>query len=124
MKNSKIGSSVYHELENAISQSCKSSRTTKQHEELHKALLKKYYNATDVAIDYHRQRIKMNIVMDESRYSPGKVNTNLPLLPTNLIYDNLRTFLKSCIDTDKRSLGFYAQLLRAFTTKEQVRVLV
>lgn len=124
MERSRMESKLLQELENAISESCKSTRTTQKQEELHKALLKKYYNATDVAIDYHRHRIQMNIVMDDGLYSPKKVNTNLPLMPTNLIYDNLKSFLKSCIDTDKKHLGFYAQLLRAFTTEERVKVLV
>jgi hypothetical protein len=124
MEDTKIGTKLFSQLEDAITRSCKSSKTIKKFEPLHQALLKKYYNATDVSIDYHRHRIKMNIVMDDSLYSSGTVNTHLPLLPTNISYDNLMLFLISRIEMDKKNLGFYAQVLKAFNTQKQVHALV
>ena len=112
------------ELENLISQSCENPRKLKKYHQLHVALLKKYYNAVNVSIDYHRHRIQMDIVMDDTAYETGKININLPVLHTNLIFKNLKVFLRSCIEKDDKSVGFYAQLLNALTTKKRYHVMV
>jgi len=43
---------------------------------------------------------------------------NLNTMYTNLIFENLKDFLNSCIDKDTKSIAFYARLLRSFTQKE------
>lgn len=106
------------ELDKLISLSCKNPKSSKKYEELHIALLKKYYNAADVHIDYHRHRVKMDIVTDDSLYDPKRINTHLPILYTNLLFDNLKSFLSSCVDKDDKSIGFYSQLLTSFTGKK------
>lgn len=118
MKKSKLRERVLMELENLISLSCKNATKSRKFEELHIALLKKYYNATDVSIDYQRHRIEMDIVMDDKVYNPRRANIYLPTLHTNLLFRNLKKFLKSCIENDDKSIGFYAQLLNTFTTQE------
>jgi len=107
------------ELESLISRSCAKSKMTKNFQNLHKAIVKNHYNATDVSIDYHRKRIAMDIVMNEKDYDPKKINLRLPTLYTNLFFNNLCEFLKSCIDKDNRSLAFYAWLLNSYTKKEE-----
>lgn len=118
MKKSKLRGRILMELENLISLSCKNAKRSKKYEQLHVAILKKYYNATDVTIDYHRNRIAMNIVMDDKIYNPREVNTYLPTLHTNLLFNSLKKFLRSCIEKDDKSIGFYAQLLNTFTSQE------
>ena len=118
MEKSKLKGKIVIELDKLISLSCKSPSSLKQYEQLHVALLKKYYNAADVHIDDHRHRVQMDIVTDDSFYKPNKVNTHLPILYTNLLFDNLRSFLTSCIDMDEKSIGFYSQLLTRFTGKK------
>ena len=118
MEKSRLKGKIVLELDKLISLSCKSPSSLKQYEQLHVALLKKYYNAVDVHIDYHRHRVQMDIVTDDSYYKPNKVNTHLPILYTNLLFDNLRSFLTSCIDRDEKSIGFYSQLLTRFTDKK------
>lgn len=118
MEKSRLKGKIVVELDKLISLSCKSPSSLKQYEQLHVALLKKYYNAVDVHIDYHRHRVQMDIVTDDSFYKPNKVNTHLPILYTNLLFDNLRSFLTSCIDRDEKSIGFYSQLLTRFTDKK------
>ncbi len=118
MKKSKLRGRILMELENLISLSCRNASRSKKYEQLHISLLKKYYNATDVTIDYHRHRIEMDIVMDDTAYNPKRVNTYLPILHTNLLFNNLKKFLKSCVEHDDKSIGFYAQLLNTFTHKE------
>ena len=123
MEKSRLKGKIVLELDKLISLSCKSPSSLKQYEQLHVALLKKYYNAVDVHIDYHRHRVQMDIVTDDSFYKPNKVNTHLPILHTNLLFDNLRSFLTSCIDRDEKSIGFYSQLLTRFTDKKIIQSL-
>ncbi|WP_425235501.1 hypothetical protein [Ulvibacterium sp.] len=118
MENSSLKRMILTEVENLISRSCANQKTTDKFEKLHIALLKKYYNAADVSIDYHRKRVKMDIIMDDTSYDPKKVNLSLPTLHANLLFKNLKDFLSSCVDKDSKSLGFYAGLLRTFTNKE------
>lgn len=106
------------EIENLISRSCPNRKMPKNFENLHVAIVKKHYNATDVSIDYHRKRIAMDIVMDDNDYDPQKVNLHVPTLHANLLFQNLRDFLKSCIDKDNRSVAFYAGLLRSYENRD------
>ncbi len=123
MEKSRLKGRILMELEKLISLSCKSSKSFKKYEQLHIALLKKHYNAATVSIDYHRNRVKMDIVTDDSYYHPRKVNTYLPTLYTNLIFNNLSSFLTSCVDRDEKSIGFYSQLLNRFTGKKLTHTL-
>lgn len=124
MKKSNLRKRVLMEFESLISKSCNDPRKSKKYRQLHVALLKKYYNATNVSIDYHRHRIKMDIIMDDTAYKAGKININIPVLHTNLMFKNLKTFLRSCIEKDDKSIGFYAQLLNVITNKKRRHVLV
>jgi hypothetical protein len=117
MEKSRLKGKILLELDRLISLSCKSPNSSEKYGQLHIALLKKYYNAANVDIDYHRHRVKMDIVTDDSVYDPTKVNTQLPILYANLLFDNLRSFLSSCIDKDEKSIGFYSHLLTKFTGK-------
>ncbi|RKN82435.1 hypothetical protein [Ulvibacterium marinum] len=120
MENSSLKGMILTEVENLISRSCANQKVTDKFEKLHIALLKKYYNAADVSIDYHRKRVKMDIIMDDTSYDPKKINLYLPTLHANLLFKNLKDFLRSCVDKDSKSLGFYAGLLRTFTNKEVI----
>jgi hypothetical protein len=118
MENSTLRIRIKTEIENLISKSCANQQSTKKYETLHVALLKKYYNAADVSIDYHRKRVAMDIVIDDKYYHPTKVNTRIPTLHANLLFKNLKDFLRSCIEMDTKSLGFYAGLIRTFAKKD------
>ncbi|WP_419213496.1 hypothetical protein ACNR9Q_04900 [Maribacter sp. X9] len=114
MEKSKIRDRVLAELKKLITQSCKNPKDSQKYQELHIALLKKYYNATNVSIDYHRHRVQMDVIQDESIYDPKKVNTYLPTIYTNLLFKSLCAFLTTCVEKDHKSIGFYAQLLNSF----------
>lgn len=118
MENSNLKGRILMEIESLISRSCPKRKIPKRFENLHVAILKKHYNATDVSIDYHRKRVEMDIVMDDKDYDPKKVNLHIPTLHANLLFKNLKDFLKSCIDKDNRSLAFYAGLLRSYEDKD------
>tara|TARA_R110002012_G_scaffold263456_1_gene446243 strand:+ start:79459 stop:79833 length:375 start_codon:yes stop_codon:yes gene_type:complete len=118
MENSSLKEKVISEIENLISQSAPNRENSQKFKNLHVAILKKHYNASDVSIDYHRNRVAMDIIMDDSVYDPKKVNTYMPIFRANLLFKNLNDFLKSCLDQDHKSLAFYASLLRSFSNKE------
>ncbi len=113
MENSNLNGRILMEIESLISRSCANQKTPKSFQDLHVAILKKCYNAADVSIDYHRKRVIMDIVMDDTSYDPKKPNVRLPLLRANLFFKNLSDFLKSCLQKDRTSLAFYARLMRA-----------
>jgi hypothetical protein len=114
MENSGLKTRVLTEIENLISKSCSKSKMSHKFQNLHVEILKKYYNAADVSIDYHRKRVIMDIVMDDSCYDPKKVNSSLPILRANLLFKNLKEFLSSSLDKDNVSIAFYARLLRVY----------
>jgi hypothetical protein len=118
MEKTSIRGRILREIENLISRSCAKGKMTKRFQSLHQAIVKKHYNAAEVSIDYHRKRIAMDIVIDDKTYDPRTVNLNVPTLHANLLFQNLREFLNSCLDTDRKSLAFYAGLLRSYTKKD------
>lgn len=118
MEKSSLRGRILMEIESLISRSCAKGKMTKKFQTLHEVIVKKHYNAADVTIDYHRKRIAMDIVMDDRCYDPKEVNLNVPTLHANLIFKNLKEFLKSCLETDNKSLAFYAGLLRSYTQKD------
>jgi len=109
---------ILMDLENRISRSCKKGKISRQSRQLHELLLKKHYNAVGVQIDYHRKRVTMDIVMDDSAYDPMKVNTFLPTVHANLFFKNLKEFLLSGVNSDSKSLAFYAGLLQKMNKKD------
>ena len=118
MENSSLRGRILKEIEHLISLSTPNRKVPKRFENLHVAILKKYYNAADVSIDYHRKRVAMEIVMDDKDYDPKKVNLCVPTLHANLFFRNLTDFLKSCLENDHSSIAFYAGLLRSFGKKD------
>lgn len=117
MENSNLTGRILMEMEDLIAKSCPQQRVDQQFESLHVDLIKKYYNAAEVSIDYHRKRVEMDLVVNDRDYDPKTVNLYLPTLHMNLRYRNLRDFLKSCIDSDTKSIAFYACLIRKFKGK-------
>jgi len=115
MENSALKARVLVNMERLIGQTVAKGKITEKIKAFHTGIIKKHYNATDVVIDYHRQRVQMNIVVDDGAYNAKKVNTNLELLPANLLFKNLGRFLKSCLEQDPKSLAFYVTLVNDFS---------
>lgn len=116
MEKSRLKAKILNEIENLVAGSTK-QKVTHNYENLHVAILKNHYNAAEVSIDYHRKRVKMDVVVDDKAYDPKKVNTHIPTLYVNLLFKNLSEFLKSCIDKDSKSLAIYASLIKSFKDK-------
>ena len=118
MENSRLKGRILMDIESLISKSCAQGALNKSFQNLHKLILKKHYNATDVSIDYQRNRVNMEIVIDDQMYDPLSVNLQMSTFPANFFFKNLCDFLKSCLDEDNKSLAFYAGLLRSFAKKD------
>ena len=112
------------EMEKLIARSSAKGKMTKKVQSFHEAIIKKHYNASDVIIDYHRHRVKMNIVMDEKGYDPKTINMDLAILPMNLFFKNLREFLKSCLERDAKSIAFYAKLITDLSPNKQLHATI
>tara|TARA_R110002049_G_scaffold277828_1_gene456392 strand:- start:132 stop:515 length:384 start_codon:yes stop_codon:yes gene_type:complete len=119
MENSKLKKRIVGEINKVISASCVEEKTTEKFKDLHTAILKRYYNAVDVKIDYHRKRVVMDIIIDETQYDSKNINTYLQTFKANIIFRNLKDFLKSCIEKDDRSTAYYARLLQALKCKDK-----
>jgi len=72
-------------------------------EDLHRSIIKKYFDAMDIKIDYKAQTIDLNLPMSNSTY-------------THITFEclDLSGFLQSCIKSDEGSLYFYQNLLRHY----------
>ena len=88
MENSKLKQRIEGEMNKVISASCEEQQTTENFKDLHIAILKRYYKAIDVKIDYHRKRVVMDIIIDESKYDAKKLNTYLQTFNANIIFRN------------------------------------
>ena len=118
MENQSLKGRILKELEGLISRSCDRGRKSGNFRRLHQLIVQKHYNATKVDIDYHRKRVTLEVVSDDQAYHPGRANINLPTFRANLLFSNLKDFLKSCVETDNKSLAFYAWLLRTYDKNE------
>lgn len=118
MGNSRLTTRILMEMENLITKSSTRDNITSRFQDLHRSILRKYYNAADVEIDYHNHRVKMDVVLDDQEYDPKTINMVVSTMPMNLFYKDLESFLKSCLGTDVKSLAFYASLLKQHTDKD------
>ena len=118
MGNSRLTMRILMEMENLITRSRANQNITSRFQDLHKSILRKHYNAADVEIDYHRHRIKMDVVLNDKEYDPKTVNTVVSTIPVNLFYEHLTAFLKTCLAQDVKSLAFYARLLKQYSNKD------
>lgn len=67
---------------------------------MHRAIIKKYFEAKNVKINYAEQTVEMQIPVGNRQY-------------TSITFEcqNLQRFLKACIKKDEKSLEFYQSLL-------------
>lgn len=127
MEDSNLQRRILSEMERLLARSCPKQKVPQKYKNLHVAILKNHYNAADVSIDYHRRRVEMSIVLDNSVYDPKTINLVVPTLHANLLFKNLFDFLKTCIDKDSRSLAFYANILRYYAhvgTETKLRIVI
>lgn len=94
-------SEILDGLRSLVSNSCSDeSGAVSSFSSLHKGIIKLYFEARKVDIDYEKALIKAEIPMSGTEY-------------TTVCFEcqDLETFLKSCLRKDKRSLLFYQNVL-------------
>ncbi|MDX1363613.1 MAG: hypothetical protein R3243_05325 [Arenibacter latericius] len=124
MENLELKSSLFIDIISLISESCSQEKITRKSQDLHEMILKRHYNAADISIDYHRKRIFMDIVVDDSNYDTKELNFSTPLMKTNMYYGDLEEFLISCIDYDNSSIAFYRKILNSYLKSDSKMVLI
>lgn len=67
---------------------------------MHRAIIKRYFEAKNVEINYDEQTVEMQIPVGNKQY-------------TTITFEcqNILRFLKACLKKDKKSLEFYQSLL-------------
>ncbi|MCM4158334.1 hypothetical protein FHG64_12185 [Antarcticibacterium flavum] len=97
---------IIDDLKNLISYSIDNQEQEKQKfENLHCAILEKYFDARDIKINYLAKTIDLKLPMSNSNY-------------TAITFEclDLNNFLQACLKNDKESLHFYQALLNNYNT--------
>ena len=96
---------ILEEVKNLVTYSCKASmEVDSPFTSFHKGLVKVYFEARNVEIDYQRQIIRVEIPITETGY-------------TTVSFDcqDLERFLRSCVRSDKKSLLYYQNVLTYYS---------
>jgi len=96
-----IPTAIIDEVKNLVSFSITNPEVENaKFEDLHRSIIKKYFDARDIKIDYKAQTIDLKLPMSNNKY-------------TNITFEclDLSGFLQSCIRLDEGSLSFYQNLL-------------
>ena len=72
---------------------------------LHRAIIKKYFDAKNVKINYKEQSVELSIPVGKRKY-------------TGLTFEcqDLERFLKACLKKDEKSMDFYHDVLSHYNT--------
>ncbi len=97
-------SQIIEEFKNFIHTSCTACEDDiSQYSSLHKGIIKIYFSARKVEIDYKNRIIKAEIPVSDNQYTV-----------INFECQEMDRFLSSCVKTDKRSLNFYQSTLNYY----------
>lgn len=92
---------ILDEVKNLISYSIVSKNLESSNFQLmHRAIVKKYFDAKHVNIDYENESIDLKLPVGQKKY-------------TSITFEcqNLERFLRSCLKKDEKSIFFYQNLL-------------
>jgi hypothetical protein len=70
---------------------------------MHRAIIKKYFDAKNVKINYKEQTVDLKIPVGKRKY-------------TGITFEcqDLERFLKSCLKKDEKSMDFYQEILNHY----------
>lgn len=92
---------ILDEVNSLVSYSCNEGTGTENtFTSLHKGIIKMYFEAKKVEIDYSQGVISAEIPISATEYTM-----------VSFEYKDLESFLRSCIKKDKRSLTYYQNVL-------------
>jgi hypothetical protein len=69
-------------------------------ESFHKAIIKRYFDAKNIKINYQEQTIDLNLPVSKDKFTPITFECL-----------DLKSFIQSCLKRDEESLYFYQNLL-------------
>ena len=69
-------------------------------ESFHKAIIKRYFDAKNIKINYQEQTIDINLPISNGKFTPITFECL-----------DLKSFIQSCLKRDEKSLYFYQNLL-------------
>ena len=95
---------IIDEVKNLITYSITQKETDKSNfQMMHRAIIKKYFEAKHVNIDYVQQTIDLKLPVGQKKY-------------TNITFEcqDIERFLKSCLKKDEKSMFFYQNLLNHY----------
>lgn len=96
---------ILDEVNSLVSQSCsEGTGCANRFTSLHKGIIKMYFEAKEVEIDYRKGIISAEIPVSATEYTT-----------VSFEYQDLERFLKSCIKKDKRSLTYYQNVLTYYS---------
>lgn len=96
---------VLEEVKNLIAYSITgSNRKDSNFQMMHRAIIKRYFEARNVKISYEDQTVDMDLPVGKKRY-------------TSITFEcqELERFLKSCLKKDEKSMYFYQSLLTQYS---------
>ena len=98
-------STILEEVKNLVTYSCHGSKETgSPFTSLHKGLVKLYFEARNVEIDYQNQIVKVEIPVAANNYTSVSFECQ-----------DLERFLRSCVRSDKKSLLYYQNVLSYYS---------
>ena len=100
-----IGSSeIYRSVNEVITQSCASEVIiSAQANSLHKAILKKFFCAEKVDLQYEEKKVLLTVRVSATERTSLEIG-----------YNNLNDFLNKCIDKSEKHIRFYQGLLQYY----------
>ena len=99
---------ILNEFKNIIHNSCIAcTGINTTYNSLHKGIIKMYFQARNVEIDYENKVIKAEIPVTDKEF-------------TSVSFEclDLERFLTSCLKSDKRSLNFYQSALNYYSLSQ------
>ncbi|MBZ9729584.1 hypothetical protein LB467_07765 [Salegentibacter sp. JZCK2] len=105
MKYSTNPNATLDEVKNLISYSIYhfDSEENSNYNLMHRAIIKKYFDAKNVRINYNDQTVDLKIPVGKRKY-------------TGITFEcqDLERFLKSCLRKDEKSMDFYQEILNHY----------
>lgn len=94
---------IIDEVKNLISYSIINKGQDSNFQTMHRAIVKKYFDAKHVNINYEDETIDLKLPVGQKKY-------------TNITFEcqDLERFLKSCLKKDEKSIFFYQNILNHY----------
>lgn len=99
---------LLEEVKNLVSYSCNGAKESgSPFTSLHKGLVKLYFEARNVEIDYQNAIVNVEIPVGENHYTQVSFECQ-----------DLERFLRSCVRADKKSLLYYQNVISYYSISE------